>query len=363
MNEVYIRSLSERFGITDNFLSYKQMAGGHINSTYLVRFKNADYVIQSINTFVYQNPKAVMDNISAVTSHIRNKISASGGNSARRVLEFRKCDNGEYFLTDQNGCWRCCRFIDNSICYNKTDNLKVIEEAGKAYGEFQMLLKDFPAGKLNITIKNFHNTPKRFKDLELAVSRDKSGRAYSALSEIKAFYELKGTATKMYTMQETGELPVRVTHNDTKINNVLFDKNTGEHLAVIDLDTVMPGLVGFDFGDTVRSVANTCDEDEKDITNIKFDLIKFDSLTKGFSSAVGGTLNKKEKETPALGAVSMTIECGIRFLTDFLCVDEYFKTDYPEHNLHRARCQLTLAKEMLNHFDEMNEIVQRYFQI
>ena len=223
-----------------------------------------------------------------------------------------------------------------------------------------MYLADFPVQDLNIVIPHFHNTVLRYETFENSVRRNDTGRADGVKVEIQKYLSLKEIATKMYKMQRAGELPLKVTHNDTKCNNVLFDKTTFRHLSVIDLDTVMPGLVGFDFGDAIRFTANTCDEDEKDVSIVKLDMDKFEAFTRGFLSAVGQTLSENEKNTLALGAVTMTVECGMRFLTDYLDGDKYFKISREEQNLDRARCQLALAEDMITRIDEMNEVVDKY---
>ena len=224
-----------------------------------------------------------------------------------------------------------------------------------------MYLADFPVQDLNIVIPHFHNTVLRYETFENSVRRNETGRADGVKDEIQKYLSLKEIATKMYKMQRAGELPLKVTHNDTKCNNVLFDKTTFRHLSVIDLDTVMPGLVGFDFGDAIRFTANTCDEDEKDVSIVKLDMDKFEAFTRGFLSAVGQALSENEKNTLALGAVTMTVECGMRFLTDYLDGDKYFKISREEQNLDRARCQLALAEDMITRIDEMNAVVDKYF--
>ena len=342
------------------------MTNEHINKKYKVYFVRRgevkDYILHRINVYVYKNPEAVMENIVKVTEYIREKIKATGVSAKRYVLHYQPTENGKYYLVDEkDGFWRCARFIDDSVTFNITDNPTVIEEAGKAFGEFQMYLADFPVQDLNIVIPHFHNTVLRYETFENSVRRNETGRADGVKDEIQKYLSLKEIATKMYKMQRAGELPLKVTHNDTKCNNVLFDKTTFRHLSVIDLDTVMPGLVGFDFGDAIRFTANTCDEDEKDVSIVKLDMDKFEAFTRGFLSAVGQALSENEKNTLALGAVTMTVECGMRFLTDYLDGDKYFKISREEQNLDRARCQLALAEDMITRIDEMNAVVDKYF--
>lgn len=360
-----IEKICRKFGIDGEYLSYELLTNGHINTTYKVYFVRRgevkDYILQRINVYVFKNPEAVMENIVKVTEYIREKIKATGVSAKRYVLHYQPAENGKYYFVDENdGFWRCARFIDDSVTFNITDNPTVIEEAGKAFGEFQMYLADFPVQDLNIVIPHFHNTVLRYETFENSVRRNDTGRADGVKVEIQKYLSLKKIATKMYKMQRAGELPLKVTHNDTKCNNVLFDKTTFRHLSVIDLDTVMPGLVGFDFGDAIRFTANTCDEDEKDVSIVKLDMDKFEAFTRGFLSAVGQTLSENEKNTLALGAVTMTVECGMRFLTDYLDGDKYFKISREEQNLDRARCQLALAEDMITRIDEMNEVVDKY---
>ena len=361
-----IEKICRKFGIDGEYLSYELLTNGHINTTYKVHFVRRgevkDYILQRINVYVFKNPEAVMENIVKVTEYIREKIKATGVSAKRYVLHYQPTENGKYYFVDEkDGFWRCARFIDDSVTFNITDNPTVIEEAGKAFGEFQMYLADFPVQDLNIVIPHFHNTVLRYETFENSVQRNDTGRADGVKVEIQKYLSLKEIATKMYKMQRAGELPLKVTHNDTKCNNVLFDKTTFRHLSVIDLDTVMPGLVGFDFGDAIRFTANTCDEDEKDVSIVKLDMDKFEAFTRGFLSAVGQTLSENEKNTLALGAVTMTVECGMRFLTDYLDGDKYFKISREEQNLDRARCQLALAEDMITRIDEMNEVVDKYF--
>ncbi|MBQ7373128.1 MAG: aminoglycoside phosphotransferase family protein [Clostridia bacterium] len=361
-----IEGLCRRFGIEGKYLRYELVVNGHINTTYKVFFwrdnEEKDYILQRINTYVFKNPIEVMNNISSVTEYIRAKIKAGGISAKRFVLHYYKNveDDNYYIVGNQGGFWRLCRYIDNSITFNETDNLKVIEESGRAFGNFQLHLADYPVKDLHIAIPHFHNTVKRYETFKESIEKNESGRASSVESEISEYLKLEEIATQMYKMQKAKELPLRVTHNDTKCNNVLFDEVTFENLAVIDLDTVMPGLVAFDFGDSIRFTANTCAEDETDLSKVKLDFNKYRAFTKGFIETVGNTLCQKEKDTMALGALTMTVECGMRFLTDYIDGDKYFKTDYSEHNLDRARCQLALAKDMLAHLDEMQKIVEEY---
>lgn len=363
--EKQIKEVCARFNIAGEYRSYEVVNSGHINSTYRVYFFRGgelkDYILQRVNTYVFSDPISVMDNISSVTEFIRAKIKQKQETAKRNVLHYSKTSEGEYYtFMEDGGFWRCCRYIDDSVCFEQTDNLKVIEESGKAFGEFQLYLSDYPVEKLSIVIPHFHNTERRYQAFRDAVAADEAGRAAEIQDEIQGYLGLEEIATKLYKLQKKGDLPLRATHNDTKTSNVLFDANTLEHLSVIDLDTVMPGLVAFDFGDAIRVAASTAGEDEKDLSKVAIDMEKYEAFARGFVGAVKNSLLLKEKETLALGAISMTVECGVRFLTDYVNGDKYFRIHYPDQNLARARCHLVLAKDMIAHLDEMQAIVEKY---
>ncbi len=360
-----LKFVCEKFGIAGEYLYSERVPNGHINDTFVVYYlrdgEKKDYIVQRLNTFVFKRPKEVMQNITSVTEYVREKIKQTRPTAKRYVLHYQYVKNGDgFFIDDEGGFWRCCRYIDDSVTYNETDDLKIIEESGRAFGEFQKQLSDYPAGDLFITIPHFHNTVNRYELFKSAIEADKCGRKKEIEAEIQAYFAFENLATKMYKMQKAGELPLRVTHNDTKCNNVLFDGESHKHLAVIDLDTVMPGLTAFDFGDAIRFIANSCAEDEKDCSFARLDFSKYEAFVKGFITEVKGSLTKNERATMALGALTMTVECGMRFLTDYLEGDVYFKTDYDKHNLVRSRCQLALAKNMRDNLDKMQKIVEKY---
>lgn len=364
-NDNFIEGICRLFGIEGEYRSFELVTNGHINTTFKVYFfRNGeikDYILQRINSYVFKNPVQVMQNISTVTEYIRREIKSTGISAKRLVLHYQKTANDKYYLIGPSGgFWRCSRFVDGSATYNTTEDPKVIEETGKAFGSFQLQLAHFPVKSLYITIPHFHNTVNRYELFDQAVQADQANRAASVASDIREYKAFEEIATKMYRMQRSKELPLKVTHNDTKCNNVLFDEETRESLCVIDLDTIMPGLVGFDFGDAIRFIANKAKEDESDLTKVGIDLSKYDSFAKGFIGVVKDTLCPAEKDTLALGSITMTLECGLRFLTDYIDGDKYFHVDYPTHNLVRARCQLELAKDMIRHYDEMTAIVKKY---
>lgn len=360
-----IAGICKQFDIDGKYRGCDIIPYGHINSTfqafYEVDNKIRIYIIQKINKYVFTKPYEVMENIYNVTRHIINKANERGENSKTVSLHFKKTKDGELFYVDENNeYWRCYRFVENSYTTYDVPDKNILLETGKAFGKFQKELRDFDASTLHETIKKFHDTTYRYEQLEQAIKENKKSRLEICEEEVEKFRELKEKATMMHYMLQNGELPLRVTHNDTKCNNVLFDESTNKYLTVIDLDTVMPGLVAYDFGDAIRFAANTALEDEDDLAKVRLDLIKYEAFTKGFLSELKDSLTQKEIETLYLGAITMTIECGVRFLTDYLNGDEYFRIEKANHNLLRARCQLKLALDMLRKEKQMIEIVKKY---
>ncbi len=365
MEEKQILEVCRRFGLSGEYRSFEIINSGHINSTYRVCFfrngERKDYILQWVNTYVFQDPVAVMDNISSVTEYIRAKIKEKQATAKRNVLHYATTEDGKYYTyMPDGGFWRCYRYIDESVCFEYTEDLKVVEESGVAFGEFQLYLADYPVEKLNIVIPHFHNTVRRYQAFRDAMEENAVGRKAEVEEDIAAYMELEEIATKPYRLQKAGVLPLRVTHNDTKTSNILFDAKTLQHLSVIDLDTVMPGLVAFDFGDAIRVAASTAAEDEKDLTKVALDVSRYEAFTRGFVTTLKNVMTPDEKKTLALGAIAMTTECGVRFLTDYLNGDKYFRVHYPKQNLVRARCQLKLAQDMVRQLDKMQEIVDKY---
>lgn len=363
--EKQIREVCDIFGLKGDYLSYETINTGHINTTYKVFFYRGgevkDYIVQKINTYVFRNPVNMMENIASVTEYIRAKIKEKQKTAKRNVLHYAKTEEGKYYTyLDDGSFWRCCRYIDDSVCLENTDDLLIVENAGKAFGDFQVYLADYPVKELNIVIPHFHNTVKRYETFRNSLRDDVMHRANEVKDVVDGYLELEEVATRLYRLQRQGVLPLRVTHNDTKPSNVLFDVNTLEYLSVIDLDTVMPGLIAFDFGDAIRVIASTGAEDEQDLSKVALDMEKYDAFTRGFVGRVKNTLTQAEKETLALGAVAMTAECGLRFLTDYLDGDVYFKIHYLNQNLARAKCHLVLARDMIKRLDEMQALVDQY---
>ena len=363
--EQQIQAVCKKFQIEGEYQSFVVVSNGHINSSYQVFFLRGgvmkDYILQKINTYVFHDPIAVMENISSVTEYIRAKIKKKQATAKRNVLHYAKTEEGAYYTILEDGSfWRCCRYIDDSVCFEWTDNLQVVESAGKAFGEFQLYLADYPVEKLNIVIPHFHNTVMRFETFRKSIENDLSNRRKGIQPWIDSYLQLEEIATRLYRLQKQGVLKLRVTHNDTKPSNVLFDKTTLEHLSVIDLDTVMPGLVACDFGDAIRVIGSTGAEDEQDLAKVALDMEKYEAFTRGFVGTLRDGLTQAEKETLALGAVAMTVECGIRFLGDYLDGDKYFRVHYPDQNLARAKAHLILAQDMVKRLDEMQSIVDKY---
>lgn len=365
--EKQLREVCDLFCLKGEYRSYEVLNSGHINTTYRVYYfrdgELKDYILQKVNTYVFQDPISVMNNISMVTEYIRQKIKQTKETAKRNVLHYSQTCEGEYYVyTDDGGFWRCCRYIDDSVSFEKAESLKICEESGIAFGEFQMYLSDFPVEKLSIVIPHFHNTVRRYSAFKDAIEENAAGRVDTLKEEIDGYLAVEEIATRLYRLQKQGVLPLRVTHNDTKTSNILFDAQTHEHLSVIDLDTVMPGLVAFDFGDAIRVAASTGEEDEKDLAKVAIDLAKYEAFTRGFVRQVKGLMTEAEKRTLALGAIAMTLECGVRFLTDYINGDKYFKIHYEDQNLVRAKCHLVLANDMIKHLDEMQAIVDKYCQ-
>ncbi|MBE6623066.1 MAG: aminoglycoside phosphotransferase family protein [Ruminococcaceae bacterium] len=333
---------------------------GHINSTYDVTIKNSEktnrYVFQKINTYVFKNPTLIMKNIEGVTSHISKKLE-SQGKSRDFVMHFAHTKDGNNYYVDNDGFWRISEYVTDSVAINSANNLSELRSAGKAFGNFQTMLSDFDATKLYETIPDFHNTRNRINTLTVHVKEDPCKRVEGVKEELKKIEKFTPVAIRLNELVDSNELPLRVTHNDTKINNVLFDKNTGDAKTVIDLDTVMPGLVAHDFGDAIRFAANTAVEDEPDLSKVSLDIERFRAFSEGFIPEVAKALTPMEIKTLALGAFVMTLELVVRFLDDYITGDMYFKTHYSDHNLVRARCQLKLAEDIYDKLDEMNNIV------
>ena len=327
---------------------------GHINSTFKIDTdEGAEYVLQRINTYVFKDPVGLMNNAGAITDFIRQRVE-----DPRLALHFLTTNDGEFYFEDEKGeFWRMYDFV-GGFCLDTPECDDDFYQSALAFGRFQQMLSEFPAETLSETIPEFHNTPDRYRQFKESVAADKMGRLEGIRDEVNFLLEREEMGAQIHNQRVAGILPLRVTHNDTKLNNVLLDKKTRKSLCVLDLDTVMPGLSAFDFGDSIRFGAATAAEDEKDLSKMEMDLHLFEINAKGFLEAATN-LTDAEVDALAMGAYTMTLECATRFLKDYLDGDQYFKVQYPEHNLVRARTQIKLVADMEKKMDEMKAIVAR----
>ena len=358
-----ISDVIDNFSYKGKLLDYKEFGSGHINKTYIVTFdeggKEQKYILQELNGDVFKNVDELMENVFAVTSYLRGVIEADGGDSDRETLHFIKTKDAKNYYTDGDKYYRSYIFVKDSVSYDKVETADIFKSSGEAFGKFQRMLADFDADTLFETIPNFHNTIWRYENEFIpAVENDFCGRANTCIDEIEFVKARADEAGRLVDLINSGELPLRVTHNDTKLNNVMFDSNTNKCVCVIDLDTVMPGLALYDFGDSIRYGANTADEDEADLSKVGINLDYFRAYAEGFLSEAGSALNACEIDNLAFASKLMTYECGMRFLTDYLNGDTYFKTKYPEHNLVRAKNQFKLVVDMESKMSEMEEIIK-----
>ena len=359
--ERYLSKVLSHFGIRGSVQAVHYIKTGHINQTYQVTVSGKNYAIQRINTYVFPDAAAVMENILSVTEHLRKKVVARGGDPLREVLHYYPGENGKGYWTDDDGkCWRVYDFIGDAVSYNIASDLQILTDAGFAFGDFQKQLSDFDGATLNETIVNFHNTRQRYVNLEEGIRRNASGRLENVSEEVEFFLSRAKEACRLVEQIDRGELPLRVTHNDTKFNNILIDEESKKPLCVIDLDTIMPGLAAYDFGDAIRFCANSAAEDEKDLSKVHFCMDKFEAFAKGFIGGADGFFTRAELDSMVWGCIIMTLECGSRFLLDYIDGDKYFHVDYPEHNLDRSHTQMRLAEEMEAQFDAMQAIVEKY---
>lgn len=359
-----IKHILPAFDFQGRFVRVDEMTSGNINATYHLVYRrdaglSAEYTLQQINHNVFKEPASVMRNIEQVTRHLRERYLRDGLDPSRRTLELIPTRAGDtMYGNDKVGYWRAYRFIDNVNVYDRIEKPAHFKEAGRAFGRFQKLLHDFPVENLAEIIPDFHNTQKRFYAFVAAVERDGASRVRDVKPEIEFFLARWRIMGEIVERIADGTLPLRVTHNDTKINNVMIDGETDEAVCVIDLDTVMPGSSLYDFGDAIRSGASTADEDEEDAGKIALDIDRFRLFSEGFLSETCGFLARDEILLLPLGAVVITCELAMRFLTDYLDGDQYFKINSPEHNLIRARAQMKLLTDIEAKFEEMNRIVE-----
>ena len=339
---------------------------GHINDTFVVHTQPEDlccrrFILQRMSPAAFKRPDQLMENIIGVTDYLGREIEKSGGDRSREALQVVRPRSGEPYYTDsQGGAWRLYPFVEGTVCHQAADTPELFAASGRAFGRFQQLLKDYPAGTLYETIPHFHDTEDRLAKFKAAVEADKLGRAKNCQPEVDFVLAREKDCSVALNALREGKLPLRVTHNDTKLNNVLMDEATGEGMCIIDLDTVMPGLVLYDFGDSIRFGANHSAEDETDLSKVNLDVDLFRVYTKAFLEGVDGSLTDAEIQYLPWGAKLMTLECGIRFLTDYLDGDNYFHISREGQNLDRCRTQFKLVADMEAHWSELEDIVNQH---
>ena len=364
-----LMQISGQFSVSGDCLEVKPFGNGHINDTYAVTCASEGgvrrYILQKLNSRVFPHPTALMNNFAAVTAYLRPIIKKEGGDPDRECLKVIPTVQGAAYYVDGEGeVWRMTQLIENTDAYLVAESSAMFEDAGRAFGLFIRRLEGFDAASLIEVIPDFHNTVKRYENLEKAVAADKAGRASGVKDLIDFARARKDKTSVIVSALKEGSIPLRVTHNDTKLNNVLIDTATQKAICVIDLDTVMPGSLLYDFGDAIRVGCSTAEEDEKDLSKVNFDRENFVAFTRGFMRGLGDNLTVNEEKLLPTGAILMTFECGMRFLTDYLEGDVYFKTAYPEHNLVRCRTQFKLVEEMEKSLDFMQKTVDDiYFDI
>jgi hypothetical protein len=360
-----IKTILPNFLFLGSYISCEEIQSGNVNSTYCVHYLSEgqpkQYILQRINTYVFKEPKNVMNNITLITDHLRKSIIKNHETPARRVLDIIPTTQGEHMYEDSaGGYWRAYGFIDNATAHDTVADAQMAYEIGRGFGNFQKLLVDFPAGVLFTPIPNFHNTPKRFFALMRSVDRDSINRVRDVENEIEFMFDHRRMMNEIVKLLDTGALPIRVTHNDTKSNNVLVDNCTHKAICVIDLDTVMPGSVLYDYGDAVRFCASAAAEDEQDESKVKLDMDKTRHFTRGFIEETNGFLTRGELLRLPLGIKVITCEIAMRFLTDYIDGDLYFKVNSPEHNLVRARAQIALLRDIEKKEEQIQQLVCEY---
>ena len=351
------------FKIDGKLISCERYGEGHINQTFLAITekdgKRTDYIVQKINDSLFTDVEKLMNNIKLVTEFNREKIRARGGNPDRESLSLVYTKDGKAYYYDEKskGYFRVYIFITGAVAYQTVEKPEHFYQSAVAFGNFANLLAEFDATKLYESIPNFHNTVNRYENFLAAVKADKMGRAKEVQKEIDFVINRKDYCGRIVNLLKSGKMPTKVTHNDTKLNNVMLDEVTGEPVAVIDLDTIMQGSICYDFGDSIRFGCNHADEGEQDLSKVNFDIELFKAYTEGYLKALGDSVTKVEKDNLAFGAILMTYECGMRFLTDYLEGDTYFRIKRPSHNIDRTRMQFKLVEDMEKTLKEMEKIV------
>lgn len=356
------------FTFPETLLGAVRYGQGHINDTFCVICQPREgdcvrFILQGLSSAAFPHPEELMENFAGITAFLREKILSSGGDPARETLSLVKTRDGKDFYRDSTGkVWRLMPFVENTDCFQSATP-ELFEASARTFGRFQYMLQDYPAQTLHETIARFHDTENRYEKFIAALEADKLGRAGDVQPEIRFVLDRKADCSVALQALREGRLPLRVTHNDTKLNNILIDRDTHEGICVIDLDTTMPGLSINDFGDSIRFGANHCREDEKDLGKVSFDIGLYEVFTRGFLEGAQGSLTEEELKYLPWGARLMTLECGIRFLTDYLEGDRYFHIQYPGQNLDRCRTQFKLVKDMERQFDAMSAVVEKYAKL
>ena len=364
--EQYLSEVLGAFDFGAPVVGAIRFGAGHINDTFVVHTQPDNcccrrFILQRMSPAAFKRPDQLMENIMGVTEYLGREIESRGGDREREALRVIRPRNGEPYYTDSaNGAWRVYPFVEDTICYQTAETPALFAASGRAFGHFQRLLQGYPAQTLHETIPHFHDTEDRLAKLKAALAADKLGRAAECRQELDFVLAREADCSVALQALRDGVLPLRVTHNDTKLNNVLMDRDSGEGLCIIDLDTVMPGLSINDFGDSIRFGANHSAEDETDLSKVNLDVSLFEAYTQAFLEGAGGTLTAAEIDYLPWGAKLMTFECGIRFLTDYLEGDVYFHTTRDGQNLDRCRTQFKLVSDMEAHWDELAEIVKKY---
>lgn len=363
--EERIREVISHYRFSGGLTECRPYGSGHINGTYRLTFREGDrekrYILQIINRSIFMKPEEVMENIEGVTAWLRKKILEKGGDPERETLNIVPAGDGALFCVDSRGeYWRVYHFIEHAVCLDQVRSTEDFYQSALAFGNFQRLLSDYPAHTLHETIRNFHNTPERYRQFQEAFRRDAFGRAAQVEEEARFVEEREGFSHTLMDLLDAGKLPLRVTHNDTKLNNLMFDSATGKPLCVIDLDTVMPGLSVMDFGDSIRYGANTGAEDERDLSRVSCSMELYEAYVKGFIEGCAGALTELELEMLPVGAIMITFENAMRFLTDYLEGDHYYKIEWEGQNLVRARTQIKMVRDMEEKLPLMKAIAEKY---
>ena len=364
-NDTVLQEVLAAYEFPATLLGAVRYGQGHINDTFCVLCQPQEgdcvrFILQGLSSAAFPHPEELMENFIGITSYLREKVMAAGGDPRRETLSLVKTRDGKDFYTDSTGkVWRLTPFIEDTDCFQSATP-ELFEASARAFGRFQYLLQVYPAATLHETIARFHDTENRFEKFIAALEADKHNRAKDIQEDIQFVLDRKADCSVALQALRDGKLPLRVTHNDTKLNNILIDRETREGICVIDLDTTMPGLSINDFGDSIRFGANHSKADEKDLSKVNFDIELYEAYTRGFLEGAQGSLTEAELEYLPWGARLMTLECGIRFLTDYLDGDHYFRIHYPTQNLDRCRTQFKLVKDMEEQFEAMAAVVRKY---